>query len=231
MTFDLTLFLLEKIRLRAIHDFDPKQMNRKENRELRLISERIRKAEQIDPQQRYALHQNESPRHRCERYRIRKHIAIEYDREVSTCLKELHLLTQDKQIKPEKEFTPLEDNICSRREETSVNDDQEKAIKMVEPKSVEEQRELIADQNNLQNKIHLHDHYTDENTHTRATDSKWESDWESEFESESDRDWDWESATSRTSDSSMRRKVNLYDLVLPFKRGDIMEAILPLNSR
>lgn len=104
--FFMALFLPDMIKVRAVYDFDPKQTNVREKRELSVILERTRVLEQIDHQHRHILYQMERYRHKFELNTMRKHGDIEYDREVSDFfrkyednenLKEFGLSVQGKQ--------------------------------------------------------------------------------------------------------------------------------------
>lgn len=229
------IIFLDKIKLHAIHDFDPKQMSKREKRELSVTLQRARVTEQVGPEQRNMLDRIEKYQHRFERYEIKKNGDIEYDRKKSDFfrtyddnenLKECSISMQHKQIKPENDLRVLKIKVYSRKEETSDIQEQEEAIKMKDLKTIIGQKELIMEQKDLQNTSHLEILSDAEETNSGAADSDWESDWESERESE------WELVSCHGDESYVSEgELDLYAMALPFKRGDIMEGIPRENIR
>lgn len=128
-SFVLQFFLLETIKLLAVHDFDPTQMNFRKKREFIDFCKRFEETEEED---------------------------VEYDEEVhdfEECLNEFGLSSlsmQDKQINREDEQKILKVKVYSRREETSDIQDQDGAVKLEELKTVKREKEFMTDKADLQ---------------------------------------------------------------------------------
>lgn len=168
----------EKIKLRAVYDFDPKQMSHREGIALnyclrnkgmiieseyielsntlqgRILMEYFDVWKKIGYEKCIILHTNEGYQHEREKVEMRRHDATEYEAKVYDCegdekLHELSLPIQKKQINPENEVTTLENKDYSIIVKTSDIQIQEEAIKMEELTTVMGERELDTHQEDL----------------------------------------------------------------------------------
>ena len=229
----MPLFLLDKIKLRAINDFDPKQMSTREKTELNYILERTRVIEQIGRD--YILDHDEDCQHQFERFEMRNHGDDEYSRDIisddenSVNLKEFGPSRHVKGINPEEELKALKVKVCSRREGQFAIGHQKEVTTLEELKNMA-QKECIREQNDLQYTCHFEDHYYSEKGNPPAAVSEFELHFQSEKESARKEDWELVSCRLDESDDS-DDEVELYAAALAFKRGDKMEAIPPENCR
>lgn len=188
--------LLERVMLRAIHDFNPIQMNRREKREFHII----------------------------------------LNRGISVSLEDM--LPEDERDKEEDELKTIEDTSCNIREEISVIQDRGEANKMKELETLTRQKELVTDQEDMQNMSFFEE----------RCDSKemnlWAAEWESDSETTSSdleeshfaydnvdpfaAEWEsyWESCDS---DERYLSDPDPDATAIPFERGEKMEAIPSAN--
>lgn len=188
----MPLFLLDKIKLRAINDFDPKQMSTREKTELNFILERTRVIEQIGRD--YILDHAEDSLYQFERFEMRNHGDAEYSRDISddensVNSKEFGASRHAKQINSEDELKALKVKVCSRREGQYAIGHQKEVTTLETLKNMA-QKEFIREQNDLQYTGHFEDHYDSEKGNPPAAVSEFELDFQSEKKSARKEDWE-----------------------------------------